>query len=102
MNHEIHNLFHEAGIQLQHTVPYTPQQNGVAEWKNRSLKEMAYCMLHENSLPQRLWAEALNYATYIQNISPPRSVKDKTPYKAWSGLKLEVTHFRIFDSCAWA
>jgi hypothetical protein len=87
---------------LQHTVPYTPQQNGVVERKNRSLKEMASCMLHAKSLPQRLWAEALNCATYIQNISPHRSVKDKTPYEAWSGLKPEVTHFRIFGSRAWA
>jgi hypothetical protein len=46
VNHDIHNLFHEAGIQLEHTVPYIPQQNGVSEWKNRSLKEMASCMLH--------------------------------------------------------
>jgi hypothetical protein len=33
VNHEIHNLFHEVGIQLQHAVPYTPQQNGVVERK---------------------------------------------------------------------
>jgi hypothetical protein len=59
-------------------------------------------MLHAKSLPQRLWAEALNCATYIQNKSPHRSFKDKTPYEAWSGLKLEVTHFHIFGSCAWA
>jgi hypothetical protein len=84
------------------TIPYTPQQNGVAERKNRSLKEMASCMLHAKSLPQRLWAEALNCATYIQNKSPHRSVKDKTPYEAWSGLKLEVAHFRFFGSRAWA
>jgi transposase InsO family protein len=51
VNHEIHNIFHEAGIQLQHTVPYTPQQNRVVERKNRSLKEMASCMLHAKSLP---------------------------------------------------
>jgi hypothetical protein len=57
---------------------------------------MASCMLHAKSLPQRLWAEALNCATYIQNRSPHRSVKDKIPYEAWSDLKLEVTHFRIF------
>jgi transposase InsO family protein len=51
VNHEIHNLCHEIGIQLQHTVPYTPQQNGVVQRKNRSLKEMASCMLHAKSLP---------------------------------------------------
>jgi transposase InsO family protein len=102
VNHAIHNFYHEAGIQLQHTVPYTPQQNGVAEWKNKSLKETASCMLHAKSLRQRLWLEALNCATYIQNRSPHRSVKDKTPYKAWSSLKLEVAHFHIFGSRAWA
>jgi hypothetical protein len=44
----------EVRIQLHHTVPYTPQQNEVAEQKNTSLKEMASRMLHAKSLPQRL------------------------------------------------
>jgi hypothetical protein len=83
-------------------VPYTLQQNRVAERKIRSLKEMASCMLHAKSLPQRLWAEEINCATYIQNRSPHRYVKDKTPYEAWSGLKPKVTHFRILGSRAWA
>jgi hypothetical protein len=102
VNHENHNLCHEVGIQLHHTVPYTPQQNRVVEWKNRSLKEMASCMLHAKSLPLILWVEALNCETYIQNKSPHRSVKDNTPYEAWSSLKPKVTHFRIFNSRAWA
>jgi hypothetical protein len=63
---------------------------------------MASFMLHEKSLPQRLWAEALNCATYIQNRSPHIFFKDKTPCEAWSGLKPEVTHFHIFASRAWA
>jgi hypothetical protein len=46
--------------------------------------------------------EELNYETYIQNRSPHRHVKDKTPYEAWSVLKPEVTHFFIFGSHAWA
>jgi hypothetical protein len=87
---------------LQHIVPYTPEKNGVAERKNKSLKEMASCMLHAKSLPQRLWVEALNCETYIQNRSPHRFVKDKTPYEAWSSLKPEVAHFHIFGSRAWA
>jgi hypothetical protein len=95
-------FFYEVGIQLQHMVPYTPQQNEVFELKNRSLKEMASCMLHSKSLPHRLWVEALNCETSIQNRYPHRYVKDKTPYEAWSGLKPEVTHFHIFGSRAWA
>jgi hypothetical protein len=59
-------------------------------------------MLHAKLLPQRLWVEEINCATYIQTRFPHRYVKDKTPYEAWSGLKLEVTHFCIFDSRAWA
>jgi hypothetical protein len=59
-------------------------------------------MLHAKSLPQRLWAEALNCATYIQSKSLHIYFKDKTPYKAWSSLKPEVAHFRIFGSHAWA
>jgi hypothetical protein len=58
-------------------------------------------MLHAKSLPQRPWAEALNYETYIHKISPQRYVKDNPPYKAWNNLKLEVTHFHIFGSHAW-
>jgi transposase InsO family protein len=44
-NKYVQQLCIDVGIQLQHTVPYTPQQNGVTERKNRSLKEMANCML---------------------------------------------------------
>jgi hypothetical protein len=83
-------------------VPYTPQQNRVLERKNRSLKEMAYCMMHAKSIPQILWVEALNCVNNIQNRSPHIYVKDKTPFEASSDLKLEVTHFCILCSHAWA
>jgi transposase InsO family protein len=45
VNKYVQQLCIYASIQLQHIVPYTPQQNDVAERKNRSLKEMANCML---------------------------------------------------------
>jgi hypothetical protein len=62
---------------------------------------MASCMLHAKSLPHRLWVKEFNCATNIQNKSPHRSVKDKSPYEAWSNLKPEVTHFHISSSHAW-
>ena len=52
---------------MEHSVPYTPQQNGVAGRKNRSLKEMETCLLQANNIPPSLWDEDVNYASYIQN-----------------------------------
>ena len=52
-----------AGIQMQHSIPYTPQQNGIAERKNKSLKEMETCMMEANTLPPKFWDEAINYAS---------------------------------------
>jgi len=47
-------LCYESGIEHQLTAPYTPQQNGVSERKNRSIMEMTSCMLHEKELPKKL------------------------------------------------
>ena len=87
---------------MQHSIPYTPQQNGVAERKNRSLKEMATCMMEAKTLPPKYWAEAINCATYIQNRVPHKQLDGMTLFEAWSGHKPDVTHFRIFGSRAWA
>jgi hypothetical protein len=38
------------GNQMQHTIRYTPQQNGVAKRKNCTLKEMANCMIQSKGL----------------------------------------------------
>ena len=39
------------GIKKEHTVPHTPQQNGVAEWKNRTMARVAKAMLFDQRLP---------------------------------------------------
>ena len=90
------------GIQMQHTVPYTPQQNGVAERKNRTLKEMANCMIHSKGISLQFWAEAINCANYIVNRTPTKALNDITPEEAWSKIKPDVSHFRVFGSEAWA
>ena len=81
---------------------YTPQQNGVAERKNRVLKEMATCTLEDKYLSPKIWDEVINCSSYVQNIFPHKSLEDKTPFEAWSGHKPNVSHFRVFGSKAWA
>ena len=56
VNNKFINFCTKHGIQLQHTIPYTPQQNGVAERKNCTLKEMANCMLQSKGLGLNFWA----------------------------------------------
>lgn len=57
----------EAGIEHQLTTPYTPQQNGVSERRNRYVMEMARYMLHENDMPKHFRAEAANTTVFLQN-----------------------------------
>lgn len=65
-NRELRAFYKSEGIQPQFTTPYSPQQNGVAERKNRSLIEMATCMLVDAGLEKRYWGEAMLTATYLQ------------------------------------
>ena len=67
---------------MEHLVIYTPQQNGVAERKNRSLKEMETCLIHAKHIPPSLWAKAINCASYLQNRVPHKSVVGATLFKA--------------------
>ena len=55
VDNNLQYLCEECGIQIQHSVPYTPQQNGVAERKNKALKEMATCMTNDKDLSTKLW-----------------------------------------------
>ena len=98
VNNKFINFCTENGIQMQHIVPYTPQQNGVAERKNCSLKEMANCMLQSKGLSLNYWAEAINCANYIINRTPTKVLKNITPKEAWSSIKPDVSHFRVFGS----
>ena len=65
ISNELLYIFSQSGIQIQHSVPYTPQQNGVAERKNRSLKEMTTCMLESKKLAENLWEKSMHAAEYI-------------------------------------
>ena len=72
------------GIIHQTTAPYSPQQNGVVELKNRTLKEMMNALLLSFGLPQNLWGEATLSVNYILNRIPQKKSKP-SPYELWKG-----------------
>ncbi|KAB2605263.1 hypothetical protein D8674_004980 [Pyrus ussuriensis x Pyrus communis] len=84
------------GIRRQLTAAYTPQQNGVAERKNRTIMNMVRSMLSGKHIPKTFWPEAVNWTVHILNRSPTFAVRSKTPEEAWSGVKPSVNYFRIF------
>ncbi|XLT27854.1 hypothetical protein HN873_059146, partial [Arachis hypogaea] len=94
--------FKQHGIQHQLTTRYTPQQNGVAERKNRTIMDMVRCMLKSKQMPKEFWAEAVATAVHILNKCPTKSVRDKTPEEAWSGKRPSIHHFRVFGCIAYA
>ena len=55
------------GIMHQMNAPYSPQQNGVVERKNITLKEMMNALVLSSELPQNLWGESILSANYILN-----------------------------------
>ena len=89
------------GIQLNTTVPYHPASNGIVEWAIGVLTSAVRAMLHNSSLPQYLWAEVYNTATYVHNRTPTRALGGVTPYEAHYRVKPKVEHLRAFGApCA--
>jgi transposase InsO family protein len=85
----------ECGVDAQYTMPGEPEQNGVAERRNRTLMDMVRSMMSNTSLPTFLWGDALKTAAYILNRVPSKSVP-KTPFELWCGHKPSLSHFRIW------
>lgn len=91
-----------AGIKRHLTAPYTPQQNGVVERKNRTLMEMTRSMLKHMHMPNYMWGEAIRHATYLINRITTRALQDMNPYEVFRGKKPNITHLHIFGCIGYA
>jgi hypothetical protein len=97
-NTQVDNYLDEEGIKHEFSAPYAPQQNGVAERKNRTLIEMARTMLDEYKTSDRFWAEAVNTACHAINRLYLHRLLKKTSYELLTGNKPNVSYFRVFGS----
>jgi transposase InsO family protein len=97
-NSQIEGFLEEEGIKHEFSSPYTPQQNGVVERKNRTLLDMARTMLDEYKTSDRFWAEAINTVCYSINRLYLHRILKKTSYELLTGKKPNLSYFRVFGS----
>jgi len=84
------------GIERELTTSYTPQKNGVAERKNRSIVEATKEMIPDQNLLMHLWAETSKTAVFVHNISPHKILGNKTTEEAFRGKKPDIRKLKIF------
>nr|GFA51236.1 putative ribonuclease H-like domain-containing protein [Tanacetum cinerariifolium] len=100
-NNDLNLFCRMKGIKREFSVPRTPQQNGIAKRKNRTLIKAARTMLADSLLPIPFWAEAVNTTCYVQNRVLVTKPHNKTPYELLHGrtpFGCPVTILNTLDS----
>jgi hypothetical protein len=93
---EFVNFCKDVKIKRELTTPYNPQQNGVAERKNKTIMEVVKTMIHDQDLSMHLWAEVSRTKMHVHNILSHSALRFKTPEEMFSEKKPEVKHLKIF------
>jgi hypothetical protein len=97
-NTQVEDYLDQEGIKHKFSAPCTPEQNGVAERKNRTLIESAWTMLDEYKSSKHIWAKAINMACHAVNQLYLHRLLKKTPHELLTGNKPNVSYFRVFGS----
>nr|GEU49525.1 hypothetical protein [Tanacetum cinerariifolium] len=95
-NNDLNQFCGMKRIKREFSVPRTPQQNGIAERKNRTLIEAAKSMLVDSLLPILFKAEAVNSACYVQNRVLVTKPYNKTRYELLHGRTPSIGFMRPF------
>ncbi|KAF5780127.1 putative RNA-directed DNA polymerase [Helianthus annuus] len=86
----------DSGIAYRISCPYNPQQNGVAERKNRHLSEVARALLFHARLPKKFWYDAYATAAFLINRLPSTVLHHSSPYEVLFGSRPDYSLLRTF------
>nr|GEV34907.1 retrovirus-related Pol polyprotein from transposon TNT 1-94 [Tanacetum cinerariifolium] len=95
-NNDLNQLCGMKGIKREFSVPRTPQKNGIAERKNRTLIKAAKTMLVDSLLPIPFWAEVVNTTCYVQNKVLVTKPQNETLYELLHGRTPSIGFIRPF------
>ena len=88
------------GMELTTIAPYEPRSNGVAERINRTLLNKARAMMLKANIGYEYWPEAIEYAVYLHNRTPPSRSEGATPYEKVYGKAPSLKDVRIYGCLA--
>nr|GEX08394.1 hypothetical protein [Tanacetum cinerariifolium] len=94
-NAQMIELYETKGIRREYSTR-SPQQNRVAERKNKTLIEAARTMLADSKLPIMFWTEVVRTACYVLNRVSVTNPHNKTPHALLTGKIPTVSHFKPF------
>jgi transposase InsO family protein len=97
-NTQVEDYLDQEGIKHEFLAPYTPQQNGVVERKNRTLIESSRTMHNEYKTSNRFWVETINMACLVVNWLYLHRLLKKTSYELLTDNKPNVSYFMVFGS----
>jgi hypothetical protein len=89
----------EHGIIHERMPPYSPQSNGVAERKNRTLTDLVNAMLDTSGLSKAWWGEAILTACHVLNRVPTKN-KEITPFEEWKKKRLKFSYLQTWGCLA--
>ena len=92
-SNEFDAFYVEHGIIHERKPPYSPQSNGVAERKNRTLTDLVNAMLDTSGLSKAWWGEAILTACHVLNRVPTKN-KEITPFEEWEKKRLKLSYLR--------
>ncbi|KAJ9541813.1 hypothetical protein OSB04_028319 [Centaurea solstitialis] len=99
---EFNTFCDQNGVKRHLTAPYSPQQNGIVERRNRTLMDMTRSIMKAMHVPNYLWGEAVNHSTILINRVYTRVLGDRTPYEKLYKRKPNLENVRIFGCLAHA
>jgi transposase InsO family protein len=89
----------EHGIIHERTPSFSPQSNGIAERKNRTLIDLVNAMLSTAGLSKAWWGEAILTACHVLNRVPTKN-KEITPFEEWEKRRLNLSYLRTWGCLA--
>jgi Integrase core domain len=96
INNNFRDFLSNMGIIHQTTCVGTPEQNGIAERKNRHILEVTRSLMFQSKIPKYLWSDAILTATYLINRLPSVVLEYKSPLETLNNQKISLNHLRIF------